>query len=140
MCLRCLTCRILQQEMQHWSICLSPSNLNFQDLRMKTLLCWVYRAYQFPNFYNIPTHYRMLRASYHNREEASVWFQEAEEASLFTIKKAIRNTLRVSVSWWVISVLDDWVARIWCLCWNFMHDLRIRVSRCLMMLLDERWN
>ena len=45
---------------------------------------WVYKANQFFHLYNTPVNQKILFASYHMEDEALIWFQDVEEAGLFT--------------------------------------------------------
>ena len=45
---------------------------------------WVYKDNQFFHLYNTPVNQKILLASYHMEDEALIWFQDVEEAGLFT--------------------------------------------------------
>ena len=58
--------------------------LEFPDFSGVDSASWIYKSNQFFTYYNTPKHQKVLMESYHMEGEALIWFQDAENSSLFT--------------------------------------------------------
>ena len=65
---------------------------------------WIYKANQFFQLYGTPPNQKILLASYHMEDEVLIWFQDAEEAGLFTSWEAFVKSLHVRFG---TSAYDD---------------------------------
>ena len=69
--------------------------LEFPRFRGENPSGWIYQANQFFQLYGTPLNQKSLLASYHMEDEALIWFQDAEEAGLFTSWEAFIKSLHV---------------------------------------------
>ena len=56
---------------------------------------WIYMSNQFFTYYNTPEHQKVIMASYHMEGEALIWFQDAENSSLFIDWEAFVKAVHV---------------------------------------------
>ena len=57
--------------------------LDFPHFSGVNLASWIYKSNQFFTYYNTPEHQKVIMASYHMEREALIWFQDAENSSMF---------------------------------------------------------
>ena len=61
-----------------------PIKLDFPRFSGEDPTSWMYKAKQYFGYYQTPTAKRLMVASFHMEQEALVWFQDTEEASVFS--------------------------------------------------------
>ena len=61
-----------------------PIKLDFPRFSGEDPASWMYKAKQYFGYYQTPTAKRLMVASFHMEQEALVWFQDTEEASVFS--------------------------------------------------------
>ena len=79
--------------------------LEFPRFKGENPSSWVYKANQFFHLYNTPVNQKILLASYHMEDEALIWFQDAEEAGLFTSWEAFVRALYVRFGFLPMMIL-----------------------------------
>lgn len=70
-----------------------PLKLEFPRFDGENPSAWIYKANQFYSFYQTPIGQRAFLASFHMDGDALVWFQDAEEAGVFTSWEAFTKAL-----------------------------------------------
>ena len=79
--------------------------LEFPRFKGENPSSWVYKANQFFHLYNTLVNQKILLASYHMEDEALIWFQDAEEAGLFTSWEAFVRALYVRFGFLPMMIL-----------------------------------
>jgi hypothetical protein len=81
-----------------------PMKIEYPKFKREDPSFWVCKANQFFNYYNTPSHQKILTASFHMEEKALVWFQDAEESRIFTSWDALwghcKSSLGSTAKWW----------------------------------------
>ena len=69
--------------------------LDFLRFSSDDPISWVYKANQYFGYYQTPVAEKLLIASFHIELKALIWFQEVEEAGVFTDWDSLVQALHV---------------------------------------------
>ena len=72
-----------------------PVKLDFQCFSGEDPTSWMYKANQYFGYYQTPATETIMVASFHMDQEALVWFQDAEEAGVFSNWEGMVQALHV---------------------------------------------
>lgn len=72
---------------------IKPLKLEFRRFDGVNPEVWIYKANQFYSYYQTPNGQKIFLASFHVEGDALTWFQDSEEAGVFTSWEAFTKTL-----------------------------------------------
>lgn len=83
----------------------NPLKLEFPRFDDDNPAAWIYKANQFYNYNQTPAGQMIFLASFHMEGDALVWFQDSEEASVFTSWEALLNPCTPDLDPWSMMIL-----------------------------------